>query len=69
MTELHTDKELLPHIPNNLTIAQFMLDYQHDIRPIRSSHIPCLIDDISGRSVSFESVSEYDVVLFRRLNH
>ncbi|PPQ93094.1 hypothetical protein CVT25_003126 [Psilocybe cyanescens] len=55
MTELHTAKDLLPHIPDNLTISQFMLDYQHDIRPIRSNQMSCLVDDNSGHSINFES--------------
>ncbi|KDR82332.1 hypothetical protein GALMADRAFT_57372 [Galerina marginata CBS 339.88] len=56
MTDFHTAQDLLPHIPDNLTIAQFMLDYQHDIRPTRNSQMPCIVDDKSGRIITFESL-------------
>ena len=45
----------LPHIPDNLTIAQFMLDYQHEIKPTRGS-LPCLVDDRSGNRITLETV-------------
>lgn len=56
MTELQTSGDFgLPHIPDNLTIAQFMLDYQHEIRPVRGN-APCLIDDQSGNRITLETV-------------
>ena len=62
MTELQTSGDFgLPHIPDNLTIAQFMLDYQHEIRPARGN-IPCLVDDQSGNCITLETVRS--IVLF-----
>ena len=56
MTELQTSGDLgLPHIPDNLTVAQFMLDYQHEIRPARGN-VPCLVDDQSGDCITLETV-------------
>ncbi|KAF4617186.1 hypothetical protein D9613_005623 [Agrocybe pediades] len=56
MAELHSGEDILPHIPDNLTLSQFMLDYQHEMRPARSSKTPCLVDDSTGKSLSFESL-------------
>ncbi|KAF8817196.1 acetyl-CoA synthetase-like protein [Phlegmacium glaucopus] len=58
MTELQTSGDFgLPHIPDNLTIAQFMLDYQHEIRPVRGN-VPCLVDDQSGNHITLETLKE-----------
>ena len=56
MTDLQTSGDFgLPYIPDNLTIAQFMLDYQHEIRPARGN-VPCLVDDQSGNRITLETV-------------
>ncbi|KAF9019186.1 acetyl-CoA synthetase-like protein [Hymenopellis radicata] len=47
------DTELL--IPDNLTIAQFMLDACHPLRPKRGS-TPCHVDEETGVSVSLDEV-------------
>ncbi|KAF8635269.1 hypothetical protein AX15_000492 [Amanita polypyramis BW_CC] len=44
----------LPHIPDDLTIPQFILDHRPPSRPVRPDHTPWLIEDRSGRTV-FES--------------
>ncbi|KAK2461606.1 hypothetical protein APHAL10511_006069 [Amanita phalloides] len=41
----------LPHIPDDLTIPQFMLDYRSPSRPVRPDHVPWFIDDRSARPV------------------
>jgi len=46
----------VPHIPSNMTIAQFFLDYQHPNRPIRPETAPWLIDNDTGRSYHLEEI-------------
>ncbi len=41
----------LPHIPDDLTIPQFMFDYRSPEKPARPDHVPFFIDDHSGRPV------------------
>ena len=45
-----------PHIPDNLSIPQFILDSHHPTRPVRSGDIPWLIEDSTGRKIRFEEV-------------
>ncbi|KAF7346113.1 hypothetical protein MSAN_01838000 [Mycena sanguinolenta] len=42
-------------IPNDLTIAEFMLEYRHPLRPAQGK-IPCLIEEETGRQVSLNEV-------------
>ena len=46
----------VPHIPSNMTIAQFFLDYQHPNRPVRPETAPWLIDSDTGRSYHLEEI-------------
>lgn len=46
----------LPHIPDNLTIPQFILREIASPRPQRSSSVPFFIDDKTGRRISYEEV-------------
>ncbi|KDQ63365.1 hypothetical protein JAAARDRAFT_147605 [Jaapia argillacea MUCL 33604] len=46
----------LPRIPDDLTLAQFMLDSHTPIKPVRKEGIPWLIDDETGRRVGFEEL-------------
>lgn len=46
----------LPHIPDDLTIPQFILDTQSSSRPIRPDAIPWLIEDRTGRKLGFAEV-------------
>lgn len=46
----------VPHIPSNLTAAQFFLDYHHPNRPVRSPTSPWLIDNDTGRSYNLEEI-------------
>lgn len=45
----------LPHIPDDLSLAQFMLEHQHSIRPERGS-IPCLVDSATSREISLDEL-------------
>jgi len=45
-----------PHIPDDLTLCQFILDSEHPLRPARNG-IPWFIEDTTGRRVGFEEVS------------
>lgn len=55
-SDLHcaSDSHLLDLIPDDLTLAQFMLDSQ-TLRPDRG-RVPCLVDDATGKTVDFEEV-------------
>lgn len=56
MAELDSPAGVLPDIPDNLTLAQFILDSQHPSRPIRKHGIPWFIEDHTGRSLGYEEV-------------
>lgn len=47
----------LPHIPDHLTLPQFIFDYEHPLRPSRCSNIPWLIEDDTGRQIGEHEVS------------
>ena len=49
----------LPHIPDNLTIPQFILREIASPRPQRSLSVPFFIDDKTGRRISYEEVRLY----------
>ncbi|KAJ7193364.1 amp dependent CoA ligase [Mycena pura] len=46
----------LPHIPNDLTLPQFLLDYTHPARPLRPHGVPWLIEDKTGRPVAYDEL-------------
>lgn len=54
MAEIRTDP--LAPIPDDLTIPQFFLDYHHPLRPVRKDLTPWLIEDATGRRISYEEV-------------
>ncbi|RDB15274.1 4-coumarate--CoA ligase-like 7 [Hypsizygus marmoreus] len=68
MTEISSYIAALPHIPDDLTLARFMLDYQHPFKPIRYG-IPCLIEDKTGRQLSIEQLREDTQRLAGTLHH
>ncbi|KAF9465775.1 phenylacetyl-CoA ligase [Collybia nuda] len=49
--EFHSPAGPLPFIPDNLTVPQFIFDYEHPSRPARNSGIPWLIEDETGRKI------------------
>jgi hypothetical protein len=57
MSEFYSRARPLPSIPDDLTVAQFMLDYHHPVRPVRDD-FPCLIEDGNGRSIGFDELGE-----------
>jgi hypothetical protein len=59
MAELVSPAGTLPYIPDDLTLAQFILDAEHVGRPVRKSGPAWIIDDKSGRKIGLEEVSQY----------
>ncbi|KAH6912868.1 hypothetical protein BKA70DRAFT_778268 [Coprinopsis sp. MPI-PUGE-AT-0042] len=45
----------LPYVPDDLSLAQFMLDHRHEIQPERHS-IPCLIDSSTSEAISLDQL-------------
>jgi hypothetical protein len=61
MTDMHTRNETqLPYIPDNMSIVQFMLDFQHEIRPRSDNDIPRFVDSETGRGLTMSQVSSFD---------
>ncbi|KIJ62741.1 hypothetical protein HYDPIDRAFT_114438 [Hydnomerulius pinastri MD-312] len=56
MAELVSPAGALPSIPDDLTLAQFILDSQHPSRPVRKHGIPWIIEDHSGKTLGFEEL-------------
>lgn len=46
----------VPHIPDDLTVPQFLLDAHHSYRSPRSFGIPWFVDDETGRQIGVEEV-------------
>ncbi|KAG2032893.1 hypothetical protein BDR03DRAFT_903206 [Suillus americanus] len=85
MAELVSPSGILPHIPDDLTLAQFVLDVEHVRRPVRENGA-WIVDDQSGRKIGLEelrartyglanalniryNIQEDDVVLIYSPNH
>jgi len=49
--EFQSLSEPLPHIPDDVTVPQFIFDSEHELRPKRGSKVPWLIDDETGRKL------------------
>ncbi|TCD60045.1 hypothetical protein EIP91_010839, partial [Steccherinum ochraceum] len=47
---------LPPHVPDDLTIPQFLLDSRHPLRPLNQNANPWLIEESTGRNVGFEEI-------------
>ncbi|KAF9802190.1 hypothetical protein IEO21_09957 [Rhodonia placenta] len=60
MAEIHGPGSPPPHIPDDLTVAQFMLDVDHESRPVRpeAQANPWMIEDATGRAIRFAEVRE-----------
>lgn len=54
MAEIKTHSNL-PHIPDDISLPHFMLEYHHPLRPTRTD-VACLIEDTSGRKIYLEEV-------------
>lgn len=61
-----TEASPLPPIPDNITIAQLLLDGTHatDLRPERPAGAPWLIEDVTGREIELNEV--IDSVVYNR---
>ncbi|KAJ7651701.1 phenylacetyl-CoA ligase [Mycena polygramma] len=46
----------VPHIPDDLTLSQFFLDYPHPSRPVRPPSVPWLIEDHTARPIFFDEL-------------
>ncbi|KAK7044472.1 acetyl-CoA synthetase-like protein [Favolaschia claudopus] len=46
----------LPHIPDDITLEEFILDYSHPFRPTRPPGSPWLVVDLTGRKVGLEEL-------------
>ncbi|KAG2065596.1 acetyl-CoA synthetase-like protein [Suillus decipiens] len=85
MAEVVSPAGILPHIPDDLTLAQFILDAEHVRKPVRKNGA-WIIDDQSGRKIGLEelrartyglanalsiryNIQEDDVVLIYSPNH
>lgn len=56
--EIVSPAGLLPFIPDDLTLPQFIFDYhEHPSRPTRDPSIPWLIEDDTGRNIGEDEVS------------
>ena len=56
MSEIHADGGPLPHIPDDLTIPQFILDTHHPARPTVTTPQAWLVEDRSGREIGSDEV-------------
>ncbi|KAF7980913.1 hypothetical protein HWV62_36113 [Athelia sp. TMB] len=56
-------------IPDDISIAQFILDKHHPRRPLRPSDTPWLIDDLTGRKVFYEELRTRTYGLANALHH
>ncbi|KAF8192656.1 amp dependent CoA ligase [Mycena galopus ATCC 62051] len=48
--------KLPPHIPDDITLEEFMLDYSHKLRPARPAGTPWLVEDKTGRKVELDEI-------------
>ncbi|KIJ17716.1 hypothetical protein PAXINDRAFT_111237 [Paxillus involutus ATCC 200175] len=54
--QIFSPVEDLPRIPDDLTLTQFTLDYQHPCRPVRKTGTPWIIEEHTGRRIGLEEV-------------
>ncbi|KAJ6544154.1 amp dependent CoA ligase [Mycena capillaripes] len=46
----------LPRIPDDMTLEEFMLDYNHELRPTRPVGVPWLVVEKTGRKVDVDEI-------------
>jgi 4-coumarate--CoA ligase len=49
----------LPQLLDDLTVPQFIFDFQHESRPVRSEGIAWLVEDETGRKISGDEVRRF----------
>jgi hypothetical protein len=54
MSVFNSREQLAYSIPDDLTLAQFILDVHHPARPIRPHGAPWLIQDETGQKTGFD---------------
>ncbi|KAJ6624199.1 phenylacetyl-CoA ligase [Mycena sp. CBHHK59/15] len=52
MAEYNSPMHTVPYFPDDLTIPQFLFDYQHPIRLPRDPEAPWIVDAVSGEKIS-----------------
>ncbi|KAJ7723394.1 amp dependent CoA ligase [Mycena metata] len=57
MPDFHSDRTL-PHIPDDVTLEQFILGYPHEARPRRPDFAPWLVSDKTGRQIRLEEIQK-----------
>jgi hypothetical protein len=55
--EIHSPKPVLPYIPDDQTVGQFVFDCVHPVRPEGKEGTPWLVEDATGRSLGKQEVS------------
>lgn len=65
--EFYDAEASLPHIPDNISLSRFILEYRHEIQPARGN-TPCLIDDSTGRQITLEELRERTSMLANALH-
>ena len=63
MTEIIAPGGPIPDVPTDLSLPQFLLDVDwHPARPPLLARVlqPCMIEDATGRAISFEEASGLD---------
>ncbi|EKM61280.1 uncharacterized protein PHACADRAFT_247774 [Phanerochaete carnosa HHB-10118-sp] len=56
VTEFVAPYGTLPHVPDDVTLPQFILDSWHPTRPVNKNANPVLIEDSTGRGVHFSEI-------------
>lgn len=57
MSEIVADGGPIPHIPDDLTIPQFVFDVHHPARPVLKKPQPWLVEELTGRELCSDEVS------------
>ncbi|KAI6115792.1 hypothetical protein EDD16DRAFT_1828046 [Pisolithus croceorrhizus] len=68
MAELESPSGILPPIPDDLTLVQFILDYQHRSRPVRKHGVPWIIEDHTGKAHGLDELRTRTLGLANGLN-
>ncbi|KXN93402.1 Long-chain-fatty-acid--CoA ligase [Leucoagaricus sp. SymC.cos] len=57
MTDMYIGNHArLPQIPDNMSLAQFMLDCQHELRPTLKEDLPCFVDTQTGSELTISQL-------------
>ncbi|KAF5360393.1 hypothetical protein D9756_004584 [Leucocoprinus leucothites] len=67
--EIHSLKPILPYIPDDQTVGQFVFDAVHPTRPNAREGTPWLIEDGTGRLISKQELRERTTALASALRY